>query len=430
MPTETVSLKHILAPSFYEPHHLVRQPDSGITEFWFKGGRGGTKSSFIGIEIFLDLIEDPQAHAFISRRYDNELKDTVFGQMQWCASALKIDHEWRFVQKPMEARNTRTGQVVLFRGVDNPNKSKSIKMPFGYIKDFWAEEVDQYGGMDELRKIEQSILRGEGKGRRAFYSFNPPKSSRSWVNQEVKIPKVGRYVHHSTSYEVPDHWLGEKFVMDREHLRTINEQAWRHEYMGEEVGNGLEVFKNIHLQEFSDEECEAFINVRQGLDWGYAVDPVALNRVSYDRKRRWLYIFGEISGIGIGNRELDDLTPDDWKSTLTRADSSEPKSIDEMRNEYGWNIIKATKGPGSRNRNIKWLAELEKIIIDPTRCPRGAKEFMNYALEVRKGGEVVSEYPDKDNHVIDNVSYASEEWMRPEAPERPQVRNIPTVSHW
>lgn len=441
MPTKTVKLSSIIAPAFHDLTYYALH-DPSITEIIAEGGRGGTKSSWAGLVIFAGLHGDPKAHAFISRRYDIELRNSVFTLMIRVAERMKISHEWKFTEKPMRARNTKTGQLVLFQGVDDPNKSKSTEVPFGYFKYLWMEEVDQYGGMEDVRKVKQSILRGEGGKRLMIMTFNPPKSDRSWINHEVMIPKIGRMVHHSSylgewdaergewKNPVPPEWLGETFLAEAEHLKKTNELAYRHEYLGEKVGTGLEVFKNIVLESLSDEQCAAFINVRQGLDWGYAVDPVALIRASYDRKRRWLYIFGERSGIGIGNRELDDITPDDWKDTQTYADAAEPKSIDEMRNEYGWKIVKAEKGPGSVNRGVKWLADLEKIIIDPTRCPRSAKEFMNYALEVRKGGEVISEYPDKDNHCLDAARYCSFEWMRPEAPERPQVRNIPTVSHW
>lgn len=398
MAVETVSIRDLITPNFYGVWREMDEPE--VTEVLMKGGRSSRKSTTVGTKIFAGLTGDPQAHAVIGRRYSVELRNTVFALMQRVCSRMKLEHIWRFTVSPMRVINVKTGQMIIFDGFDDPDKSKSTEMPFGYVKYLWLEEADQYGGMEDIRKVKQSFLRGEGGHRLFIMTWNPPRSGRSWINQEAKVPKKGRVVHHSTSYEVPDSTLGEVFVTDREHLRQVNEQAWRHEYMGEEVGNGLEVFKNVELREFSDEECATFTNVRQGLDWGYAVDPVALVRASYDRKRRTLTIFGERSGIGVGNRELDDMTPDDWKDTHTYADSAEPKSIDEMRNEYGWKITPAAKGPGSVNRGVKWLAELEKIVIDPTRCPRSAKEFMNYSLEVRKGGEVISDYPDKDNHCI------------------------------
>jgi phage terminase large subunit len=351
------------------------------------------------------LHKDPDAHAFVSRRYDNELRDSVYGQMQWAAHKLGVADQWRFMVSPMQIVHKVTGQKIIFRGLDNPLKAKSINLGKGYIKIFWGEEVDQFAGMEELRNIMQSIFRGSGEGKTAFFSFNPPKSSRSWVNSEVKTPKKGRIVHHSDYTTVPESWLGERFIADALHLKTVNETAYRHEYLGEEVGTGLEVFNNVIIRPIDKEEYQHG-QQSQGIDWGYAVDPVVFVRMFLDTKKRRLFIYREISGIGISNRSLADKMTDEEKRALTYADSAEPKSIEEMRSDYRVNLRPAKKGPGSVETGIKWLADLEAIIIDPIACPLAAKEFINYALEINRNGEVISRYPDKDNHVLDATRYA------------------------
>jgi PBSX family phage terminase large subunit len=426
---ERVVLSELIASAFHDVHRAIKAGE--VDELWAKGGRGSTKSSYASVEIMLGLTADTQAHALVTRRYDNELRDSVLGQMEWAARKLGIHHLWHFGTSPMQATHKRTGQKIFFRGADSPEKGKSINPGFGYVKYFWCEEVDQFGGMDEIRVILQSIFRGEGAtGQIAFYTFNPPKSARSWVNVEVKIPKPRRLVHHSTYLSVIKAWLGERFLVDAEHLKQVQPDAYRHEYLGEEIGTGLEVFSNVELRSLDDGEIAAMDEVRQGLDWGYAVDPVCMVRTAYDRKRKALYIVGEVSGIGIGNRRLNDAVPADWKSHLTTADSAEPKSIDEMRLEYGWSIRGASKGPGSVEFGVKWLQEREKIVIDPTRCPLAAKEFINYALEVDRSGNVVSKFPDKDNHCLDAVRYATADLMVGEPRHAPMVIPMPTQSHW
>src|SRR6185369_13940125 len=423
-----VSVRELIAPSFYALHHQIKSGD--VREVWAKGGRGSTKSSFVSIEIMLGLIADPQAHAFISRRYDNELRDSVFGQLKWAAKKLHIDHLWDFITSPYEATNKHTKQKIVFRGLDDPDKARSFNPGFGYVKYFWAEEVNQFGGMEDVRNILQSLFRGEGDGQVAFFTFNPPKSARSWVNAEVKISKPGRVVHHSTYLDVNPSWLGEVFLANAEHSKKTTPDAYRHEYMGEEIGTGLEVFNNIELRNLDDEECAALINIRQGLDWGYAADPIWFGRMSYDRKRRHLTIFGEISGIGISNRKLNEMAPEEWKRQQTRPDSSEPKSIDDMKNEYGWNMLAATKGPGSVETGLKWLSDLERITIDPTRCPLAAFEFVNYALEIGRDGQVKEGYPDKNNHSIDGTRYGLEDVMKPEPKVVRAAEPQPMANHW
>ena len=374
-------------------------------EYWLKGGRGSTKSSFVSLEIILALLKDKEAHAVVGRRYQNELRDSVYGQIIWAINKLGVDHLFQLYVTPMQIVHKLTKQKILFRGFDNPLKIKSINVGSGYVKLFWCEELDQFSGMEELRNIEQSLFRGEGdENRISFMSYNPPKSGRSWVNAEAKLQKKGRRVHHSDYRNVNPLWLGKRFLALAEHLKETNELAYRHEYLGEEVGTGLEIFNNVTIRHISAEERLSFNHIRQGLDFGYAVDPACFVRMNFDRKKRRLYIFDEVSGIRLSNRELWNRVSQ-WNDTYARADSAEPKSIDELK-ELGMKVLPAKKGPGSVDFGVKWLQDLEEIIIDPETCPLAAKEYVNYALEISRAGETISRFPDSDNHSIDATRYA------------------------
>lgn len=402
-----IRLSELIAPSFYDLHREIKV--DAFDECWLRGGRGSTKSTFISIEILLGIIADPDANAIVFRRYQNELRDTVYGQFEWTASKMGIAHFFKFQVSPMQIIYIPTGQKIVFKAADNPKKMKSVNLGKGYIKYAWFEELDQFASLDEIRNILQSLFRGENKKRVSFYSYNPPKSGRSWVNQEAKIPKPGRRVHHSDYRDVPPEWLGERFLADAEHLRKVNETAYRHEYLGEEVGTGLEVFINVELRPITQSEISTFDRIRQGLDFGYAVDPLCFERMHYDRTRRRLYLFAEISGLNLFNRQLWEKAQR-YNDVVTIGDSAEPKSIDELKS-FGMRIKGAKKGPGSVEFGIKWLQDLEQIIIDPERCPRAAKEFINYALEVDRQGEIKSRFPDKDDHAIDCARYALEDDM-------------------
>lgn len=404
-----VKLTELIAPSFYEVHHELKADLHD--ELWLKGGRGSTKSTFASIEILLGMIENPDANAVVTRRYQNELRDTVFGQFEWSAAKMGIMHLLKFQVSPMQIIFVETGQKIIFRAADNPQKLKSINLGKGYVKYAWFEEVDQFASMDEIRNVLQSLFRGEDKRRIAIFTFNPPRSARSWVNQEVKIPKPGRRVHHSTYLDVPKEWLGERFIAEADHLRRVNETAYRHEYLGEEVGTGLEVFTNVVLQTIPDSLIEMFDNLRQGLDFGYAADPLCFIRLHYDKTRRRIYLFHEISGLNLFNREFAQRARA-FNDVMTIADSAEPKSIDELRTDYGMRIKGAKKGPGSIEFGIKFLQDLEQIVIDPSRCPLAAREFINYSLERDAQGNIKSRFPDKDNHSIDACRYALSEDMQ------------------
>ncbi|KJS77700.1 MAG: terminase [Desulfotomaculum sp. BICA1-6] len=407
-----VNLKKVIAPNFYGLHNDVKKENN--IEYWLRGGRGSTKSSFASVEIILGMMKDADngdfTNAVALRKVKDTLHDSVFEQLAWAIEKLGVAHLWNIPQSKLELTYTPTGQRILFRGADKPKKIKSTKVKKGYIKYLWYEELDEFHGPEEIRTINQSLMRG-GEIFVVFYTYNPPKSSRSWVNHEAKLPKSGRKVHASDYRSVPPEWLGPIFIADAEHLKQTNEMAYRHEYLGEEVGTGLEVFNNVTLREITEEEINNFDRIKQGLDFGYAVDPVVFEKMHYDKTRKRLYMFYEFSGIQVSNRKLYESIKDQLTVTSI-ADSAEPKSISELKS-YDMKIKGAKKGPDSVDYGIKFLSEdIEEIIIDPARCPRAAREFINYALETDKNGEVKSSYPDKDNHTIDAARYALEDDMK------------------
>ena len=406
-----VRLSNLIAPSFYEVHHDIKQMKH--THYMLGGGRGSTKSSFASSEIIKGMMSDPKANCVAMRKIGLNLKDSVYEQLLWAIDALKVSHLWTVKLSPLELIYNPTGQKILFRGADNPKKIKSTKFRHGYCKYIWYEELDEFTGMEEIRTINQSLMRG-GDSFCVFYTYNPPKSARNWVNDEVLKQNKDRLVHHSTYETVPKAWLGEQFFIEAEHLKTTNERAYHHEYLGEVTGTGGAVFENLRIREITKSEIETFDRIYNGVDWGWFPDPWAFNRMHYDAARRILYIFDELTRIKTSNRSTADemikkgIT---FEDKIT-ADSAENKSIADYKS-YGLWCRGAIKGPGSVEYSTKWLQALTAIVIDPVRCPDTAKEFMHYEYERDKEGNPLQGYPDKNNHHIDAVRYAMEEvWKR------------------
>lgn len=401
----------MIAPVFHPVWTDVRL--HGHDEYWLKGGRGSTKSSFISLAITTGLVKDPQANAIIYRKVAATLRESVYEQMVWAIDTLGLRPWFRFRLSPMEIRY-KGGQRILFRGADDPSKSKSIKLARGYFKYLWFEELSEFGGMDDVRTIKASVLRG-GEGAVTFYSYNPPVSARNWVNREALAARAGRLVHNSCYLDVDPAWLGPDFIAEANALRATNERAWRHMYLGEATGTGLNVFENVTLREVTDEEIKTFGHTYAGLDWGWYPDPLHFARCAYDARTRVLTVYDEYRTSKTGNRDVYNyLTA---KKGLTRgeeviADSAEQKSISDMR-AYGMRCVGASKGPGSVRASMRWLQALARIVIDPARCPCAAKEFAEYEYEKDREGQPVDAYPDRDNHAIDAVRYAmNREWLR------------------
>ncbi len=387
--------------------------DSRHREYVLKGGRGSTKSSFAALVIIERMLQRKEEHALAMRQVGATLRDSVYARLRWAAEALGAADEFEFRLSPPEIVRKSTGQKIYFRGADDPGKLKSISPSFGYIGTLWFEELDQFGSEGAVRNLEQSVLRG-GEGI-VIKTFNPPKAVNNWVNRFIKIPKEGRLVHHSTYLTVPEEWLGKRFIDEAEYLKETNPKAYEHEYMGKCVGSGGAVFENVSVREISKEERDGFDRVYNGIDWGWYPDPFRFCRCAYISAERRLFIFDEISGNKLSNEAICTLLKEKgigYGDKITADSGGEgPKSIEDLKSR-GFFIRGAVKGPGSVEYSMKWLCGLKEIIIDGGSCPYTAEEFLEYEFERDKNGDVMTGYPDRNNHSIDAVRYAVEEVWR------------------
>ena len=384
---------------------INRQIKPNMT-YVFEGGRGSTKSSFISLKIIELLKNNPNMHACIVRKVAGTLRDSVYAQMLWAINELGLNDEFDNTVSPLEITYKKTKQKIYFRGCDDPIKLKGIKTTFGYVGILWKEEKDQLAGEAEERNVNQSVLRGGDKSY-DFSSYNPPKSKSNWVNKAKEVPNENRVIHHSTYETVDDEWLGQKFINDAEHLREINKEAYDHEYLGISNGNGGNVFEYLEVRTITDEEIAAFDRIYQGVDWGWYPDIFAFKRLYVDEARKRIYHIAEITGNKLKNEAtaqmIIDAGFDDY--TIT-CDSAEPKSVNDYRDK-GLPARGAVKGPGSVDYGMKFLQGYTHV-IDPARTPVTYKEFTEYEYERDKDGNVISGYPDKDNHTIDATRYALE----------------------
>lgn len=405
-----IRLTDIIAPSFYAVHRDIKA--HGHDEYTLSGGRGSAKSSFAGVEVVLQLKQHADIHALVLRRVKDTLRDSVYAQIVWAIDKLGLTAEFELKKSPLEIVYKPTGQTIYFRGADDESKIKSIKTPFGYIGILWFEELDQFCGDAQIRNVEQAVKRG-GDRFLVLKTFNPPQSASNWANKYILTPKASMLTHHSCYLDVPRGWLGQPFFDDAEHLQKINPTAYRHEYLGEVTGTGGAVFENVQTRAIADEEIGAFDRIYNGIDWGWYPDPFCFVRMHYDTARRTLYIFDEYRANKQTNTETAVAVRLHTKDgEIITADSAELKSVGDYR-AMGLRCMAAVKGPGSVEMGTKWLQGLNAIVIDPVRCPNAAREFTEYEYERTRDGEVISAYPDANNHAIDAVRYAMERvWRR------------------
>lgn len=439
IPTIEISMKNIIIPMYKDVLKDILTHQH--THYTFPGGRGSTKSSFISETIPLILLQHPDVHAVIFRKVGNTIKNSVYAQMCWSIDKLGLTplfHIPKSIASPIVLK--QTGQQILFIGLDDPMKIKSIKLPFGYIGITWFEELDQYSGEKEIRTVLQSTMRG-GNIFWDFRSFNPPISTLNWANQYCldALSRENTLVVKNTYLDVPEEWLGQAFIDEALDLKESNPRAYEHEYMGVPIGTGGNVFENVSPLYMDDEFISHFDKIYNGIDWGWFPDPFAFNKVYFDSANRNLYIFAEFRANKLSNKATYDilyLEKDLFSKEflekhsangfdyvrprkflemdeIVTADSAEPKSISDYKSYGAYGCRPAEKGPDSVTYSMKWLQSLNNIYIDPNRCPATLKEFVEYEYERDKEDEIVSGYPDVNNHNIDAVRYALERvWRR------------------
>ena len=403
-----IRLSEKIGSAFYAVAHDVFH--HGHTHYDFSGGRGSLKSSTVSVLVPLLLINNPGTHALVLRKVANTIRDSVYAQYIWAIGELGMAAYWEAKVSPMELIYKPTGQKIMFRGADDPMKIKSIKVPFGYIAVTHFEEKDQFAGRAEIRNILQSTMRG-GSVFWNFESYNPPISRDNWANKDSLEERDDRLCHKSTYLQAPPEWLGDQFLAEAEHLKETDERAYQHEYLGIPVGTGGNVFENLELREITDKEIGSFDQIYQGVDWGWYPDPFAFIRLHYDRARETIYFIDEIYKNKLTNEESGGIIKGcGYGDAYITCDSAEPKSTADYR-ALGLPAKEAIKGPGSVDYGMKWL-QRRKIVIDRRRTPNAYKEFVNYEYERNKDGDIISGYPDANNHLIDATRYALERISR------------------
>ncbi|MCL2391996.1 MAG: phage terminase large subunit [Oscillospiraceae bacterium] len=375
------------------------------SQYDLKGGRGGGRSSYCSLKLVDQIMLNPALCGLVVREVKDTMRDSVYAQVVWAIDELGLTDLFLCPKSTMQILRKDTGQIIYFRGADDPGKIKSIKPPKDmHIGIIWAEEADQIPGGAAWRNILQSAFRGGDEGL-IFRSYNTPISQRHHINKDALIDNPKRMMHHGHFRDMPPEWLGQAFFDLADQLKESNPRAYAHEYDGEATGTGESVFENVTVRKITSEELDHFDRLYYGLDWGYFPDPLHFAEMHYDAARQTLYIFGEKRRWKSTN-EATARALTRYQNVRITADSAESKSVADFK-AWGFNMSGAEKGPGSVDYSIKWLQSLREIIID-TGCDYTCSEFTSYEYEKNKDGEVLSGYPDKDNHAIDAVRYALE----------------------
>ena len=398
----------------------------GYGEFWrfrgryrvVKGSRGCKKSKTAALWFIIHMMRYPTANLLVVRKVFRTLKDSCWADLKWAVRRLGVEGAWKFRVSPLEAVYLKTGQTIFFRGLDDPMKINSISVPVGQLCWLWVEEAFEIAREADLDMLDEAI-RGEtapGLFKQLTLTFNP-WDERHWLKGRFFDPPPSSDVLAMTVTFESNEFLDQRDLDFFAEVKRRNPRRYQVVGLGEwGVHEGL-IFENWRQESFDRREVLGRDGVLPvfGLDFGFTNDPTAFFCGAVDQKGRVLYVWGEVYERGLSNaaifRRVSELG---IGREVIRADSAEPKSIEELRRLGLSKIRGVKKGPDSVRFGIHALQEYE-IVVHP-RCVNFLREISAYVWE-RDGetGDGVNRPGGRcEDHLMDAMRYGMEGVLRGE----------------
>lgn len=380
--------------------------DTTRTQIFFGGSSSG-KSFFLAQRVVMDVLK---GHNYlIVRNVANTIKRSVYNQIVKTIIDFNLSEVFQMSKSEMVITCKRNNRQILFGGLDDPEKLKSITPIDGVITDIWIEEATETAR--EAYKQLTKRLRGatpDGIGKRIIFSFNPILQTH-WIYQEF----FWNWDDSKNLYKSDDLLILKTTYKDNKFLTDEDIYALEHEtdpyfYNVYTLGNwgvlGKVIFKNWRTEDLSD-VIPSFDNIYNGIDFG-VTDPNAFIRVHVNEGQKQIFVFNEYKKSNTLIDELaEELNNRISKDEFIVGDPQGAQAILELNNR-GITVIPAKKGPNSINDGISWLKEYE-IIID-IHCQEFKNEIQSYHWQEDKLGNALPKPVDKDNHLIDALRYATE----------------------
>lgn len=374
-----------------------------------KGGRGSKKSTTTALWIIYKMMQYPLANTLVVRRVFNTHKDSTYTQLKWASNVLGVSHLWKFSKSPLEATYIPTGQKILFRGLDDPMSITSITVEHGHLCWCWFEEAFQVMNEDDFNKVDMSI-RGElpkGYFKQITLSFNP-WSEKHWLKKRFFDAEDEDVLAITTNYACNE-FLGEDDKKLFEKMKINNPRRYNIEGLGNwGIAEGL-IYNNFEELDFDIEEIKKRENIKSafGLDFGYTNDATAFICSLIDLDNMEIFIFDEHYQKAMSNKMIADMIKyKGYAKERIVGDSSEPKSIDDIKRQGVYRIKGARKGKDSILNGIQYIQDF-KIYVHP-KCENTLIELSNYVWDTKEGN-VINKPIDDYNHLMDALRYSLED---------------------
>ena len=389
----------------YDPYLDADTPRTQI----FFGGSSSGKSVFLAQRAVFDVIRGDRNYLVV-RNVARTTRASVFNEIVKAIQEADLADKFNVNKSDLVITCKTNGCQILFAGLDDVEKIKSITPAKGVITDVWVEESTETE-RDDIKQLDKR-LRGLSKAKkRLTLSFNPILQTH-WIYEEYfKHWQDGGWEYKDDHLSILKTIYTHNAFLEPDDIYALENETdpyFRDVYT---YGNwgvlGAVIFKNWRVEDLS-EQREHFATFKNGLDFGYGGHPAALVHTAHDKKRGIIYILDEIYAHELTN----DILADYVKGVIDRqpvvCDSAEPKSIQELKN-FGVTARGAKKGKDSVNFGIQWL-QRQEIVID-VKCQHTKNEFLTYKWKEDTKGNVLPVPVDRDNHIIDALRYAYEDEM-------------------
>lgn len=373
-------------------------------EVWYGGASSG-KSHGVVQKLVIKACSQwryPRRMLFL-RKVGRTLKRSIFQDVLDCLGAFGILQYCKINLSDFEIK-LPNGAQLLFAGMDDPEKIKSIKG----ISDVVMEEATEFTNED-FTQLRLRLREPKHKQRQLFMMFNPV-SKANWVYKMFfeQEPPAGSVIYQSTYKD--NKFLDDDMRQTIEELARTNPAYYRIYALGEFATLDKLVFPNFKKAVINRSKLRTIPDY-YGLDFGYSNDPSVLMHVKLDVANKRLYVLDEYSKQGMLNNEIAKVIKSKgYAKEVITADVAEQKSIAEIRMNGVPRIRPARKGKDSILQGIQFLQQFE-IIVDES-CKQTIEEFENYTwVKDKKTGEYINKPIDLFNHCIDAIRYAIERTM-------------------
>lgn len=409
-------MRTIKIKNFWENIAKVYRPfvNAEHMEQFFFGGSSSGKSFFLAQRCIVDVMRG--RNYLIVRKTGASIAESVFNEVVKKINEMFQDGVLRNTYWDINKSNRiitfkYNNKQIIFKGLDDVEKVKSITPKNGVITDIWIEEATEISYKD-WKQLDKRLRGHTEKNikKRTIFSFNPILKSH-WIYKEyfLGVWEEGKNfvekVDDSHDYMILKTTYRDNQFLTKDDIKRLNKETdpyYRSVYLEGNWGvlEGV-VFTNWRIQSFDKESFEQY---RFGIDWGFAEDPFAFIRVAIDLKKMQIWICDEWYKKNLLNDEAIPLVRDVTKGATVYCDSAEPKSIHEFVVK-GVNAFGVKKGQGSVNEGINFLKRFE-IIIHPS-CQNFINEIEQYHYKKdARTNETLPEVVSKNDHLLDSLRYS------------------------